>query len=70
MINQSPPPRRVISLFRTPATHRPAREFVAEFEDLGAALDALDALASKRGETRGEWLAAIRSPRERAQDGA
>lgn len=50
---------------------RPAREFVAAFEDLDEAFDALDALEAT---TRGEWLAAIRSPRERdaaePEDGA
>jgi hypothetical protein len=44
---------------------RPAREIVAEFENLDEAFEALDALAAKRVLTRGEWLAAIRSPRDR-----
>jgi hypothetical protein len=63
MMNQLPPTRRVISLFQ--ATRPPARERVAEFVDLDEAFEALDVLTSKRGPTRADWLAAIRSPRER-----
>ena len=62
MINQ----RQIISLFRTPATRPPARDRVAAFVELDEVLAALDALAAKRGETRAEWLAVVRSPRERA----
>jgi hypothetical protein len=51
------------------ATSPPARERVAEFIELSDVWKALDVLTAKRGPTRAEWLAAIRSPRHIGAEG-